>query len=281
MKLNPFSKNLLLLATLALAGDALAHTTVLKKNTPDEWGARAELEGSSGSVSAFTIPHGCSSPDRTEGPNPVTAQAVVWPNGFDAEAVRNDTGDPVILADHIEGNAVMSPKPAQDHNIFKKIEVLTGPVPTFFSHGERNEDVRAFHYTKGKLATELLGIVPYRASYPKFKEDSCAKALRVNIAIANYCTRSKTSDARADIWIGHTTAKFDDPDVVSTGFWPHVMVVRDLENNPLPAGCGDGYTIEVSPSDADIDKYLPIRGYWPAIGKLGKGDDGKGAKNDN
>lgn len=197
----------------------------------------------------------------------MTAQTVVWPNGFDVVAVRKDTGETVDLAEHIEGNAVMSPKPVQDHNIFRKIEIVTGPVPTYFSHGERTEDIRAFHFARGRLETHLIGVVPYRASYPKFKPESCVTAMRVNVAVANYCTRARSThrDDRADIWIGELTDKFNDPDVVSVGFWPHVMVVRDMENNDLDhEKCGDGYMIEVSPSAADIDQYLPIRGYWPA-----------------
>lgn len=252
------------MATIAIAGNAMAHTTVLKKNTPDDWGSRNELEGSSSSISAFTIPHGCSSPDRILGPSPVRAQSAVWPNGENAIAINQDTGDTVVLANEIDGNAVMSPKPVQDHNIFKKIYVAKGSVPTFFSHGAKTEDVRAFHYKGGKLDVDLLGVVPYRVSYPRFKESSCAAKMRVNIAIANYCTKSSSKDNRADIWIGDLTGKFNDPDVVSVGFWPHVMVVRDLENNPLPESCADGYTLEVTPSDESIDEYLPVRGFWPA-----------------
>lgn len=253
-------------AAALVAGDVFAHTTVLKKNTPDDWGSRNELEGSSSSVSAFTIPHGCSSPDRTLGPSPVTAQAVVWPNGVNAVAMNPDTGEPVVLANEIDGNAVMSAKPVQDHNIFEKIKVRVGPVATFYSHGERTEDVRAFQFKGGKLDTDLLGVVPYRASYPRFKETSCASKMRVNIAVANYCTRHPHKDNRADVWIGELTEKFSDPDVVSVGFWPHVMVIRDLANNPLPESCGEGYTIEVSPSAESIDEYLPVKGYWPARG---------------
>ena len=95
------------------------------------------------------------------------------------------------------------------------------------------------------------------------------------IAIANYCTKSKSEDDndRADVWIGRLTEKFDDEDVVSVGFWPYLKVVRDLENNPLPDGCGEGFEISVYPSDEAIDEFLPVEGYWPAEGKKGNGGD--------
>jgi hypothetical protein len=141
------------------------------------------------------------------------------------------------------------------------------PVPAFISHGrEKTEDTRSFAFTKGKLEDGYLGLIPWRATFPKFKSDSCATALTVYIAIANYCTKSKDEydDDRADIWIGRLTEKFDDSDVVSVGWWPYLRVVRDLENNPIV--CGEGFEINVYPSDEAIDEFLPITGYWPAEG---------------
>lgn len=54
------------------------------------------------------------------------------------------------------------------------------------------------------------------------------------------------------------------PDVVSVGFRPYVRIVRDLKNNPINLNCGEGFEIIASPSNKSIDKYLPIKGYWPS-----------------
>ena len=74
-------------------------------------------------------------------------------------------------------------------------------------------------------------------------------------------------DNRADIWIGNMTPLFDDPAVVvqsPPGFWPQLTVIRDMENNPLPANCpAGGIHLEVTPASHEIDEYLPIRGFWP------------------
>ncbi|HJW87262.1 MAG TPA: hypothetical protein VJ440_11565 [Candidatus Brocadiaceae bacterium] len=242
----------------------MAHTTVMPKNTPTQFNTRVELEGTSG-FNWFSIPHGCSASEGGKA-QPVRAQGVVFPNGADSLAERTDTKESVNLEEHITGNPVMTAKPAVN-SLFKKIKTLKGPVPVFISHGEElTEDVRAFVFTQGNLKDGLLGVIPWNASFPKFKSDSCATALTVYIAIANYCTdsQSENDDDRADIWIGRLTEKFDDVDVVSVGFWPYLKVVRDLEHNPLPEGCGGGFEIGVYPSDAAIDKYLPIEGYWPA-----------------
>ena len=98
----------------------------------------------------------------------------------------------------------------------------------------------------------------------------------VNIAIANYCTKSKRNDNRADVWIDFMTSLFDDPAVVvqsPPGFWPTLAVARDFENNPLPESCGDGFEIAVSPAAHDIDEFLPIKGFWPANGSNEEEDD--------
>lgn len=253
-----------MLGTIIVSGSATAHTTVMPKNTPTQFNVRIELEGTSG-FNNFSIPHGCSASEGGK-VQPVRAQGVVFPNGADSLAERTDTKEPVNLDDHIVGNPVMTAKPAIN-SLFKKVKTLKGPVPAFISHGmELTEDVRAFVFTQGNLKDGLLGVVPWNASFPKFKPDSCATALTVYIAIANYCTDSsnENDDDRADIWIGRLTHKFDDADVVSVGFWPYLKVVRDLEINSLPEGCGKGFEIGVYPSDEAIDKYLPIEGYWPA-----------------
>ena len=260
--------------TMIISENALAHTTVMSKNTPTDYSSRDELEGTT-ALNNFSIGHGCDG-------QPVRAQSIVFPNDVNAIAERSDTGESVNLSDHITGNAVMGASPAVN-SLFKKINKLTGTVPPFTSHGEeKTEDTRAFVFTGGTLKDGFTGLIPWRATFPTFKSDSCATALTVYIAIANYCTKSTSEDKndRADIWIGRLTEKFDDEDVVSVGFWPYLKVVRDLENNPLPEDCGEGYEIGVYPSDESIDEFLPINGYWPAEGKKG-GNGNHGDHGDN
>ena len=252
-----------ILGTMIISGNAMAHTTVLSKNTPTDYSSRDELEGTTG-LNNFSIPHGCDGQS-------VRAMSIVFPNDSTATAERSDTGESVVLSDHITGNAVMDASPAVN-SLFKKINKLTGTVPSFTSHGEeKTEDTVAFVYSGGTLKDGFTGLIPWRATFPTFKSDSCATALTVYIAIANYCTKSTSEDKddRADIWIGRLTEKFDDEDIVSVGFWPYLRVVRDLETNPLPGDCGEGYEIGVYPSDESIDEFLPIDGYWPTEGKNG------------
>ena len=240
--------------------DVLAnpHTTVLPKNTPNAFAERVELEGASSVVNSFSVPHGCNG-------TAIRAMSAVFPNGSSTVAKRMDTGEDVALGSHILGNPIMGARPVQDHNVFRKIKRVEGPVSPYMSRGNTvSSDVRAFQYTKGKLDPELVGLVPWRASYPQFQETSCIAKLQIDIAIANYCTHSKKGADRADVWMANLTPAFDDPTIVAEGFWPQITVIRDLENNPLPANCGEGFGVEVSPAAHEIDEYLPIRGFWPA-----------------
>jgi len=257
-----------ILGTMIISENAMAHTTVMSKNTPDGYSTRDEREGTT-SLNNFSIPHGC-------GGEAVRAQSVVFPNGADAIAVDKATDDLVDLAVHIIGNPIMGAKPAVN-SLFDKVKKVEGPVPGFISHGYKEVDTRAFAFTKGKLEDGYLGLIPWRATFPKFRPESCATALNVHIAIANYCKKSNDEydDDRADIWIGHPTEKFNDPDILPrAGWWPYLRVVRDLKKNPIPCG-GEGFEINVYPSDEAIDEFLPIAGYWPAKGDSKDDDHGK------
>ena len=65
--------------------------------------------------------------------------------------------------------------------------------------------------------------------------------------------------------MGQTTPLFNDPAVMPVDtYWPTLVVNRNLTANPLAESCGDGFDIAVQPSEADIDRFLPVKGYWPA-----------------
>ena len=104
----------------------------------------------------------------------------------------------------------------------------------------------------------------------KFKTASCAKSLTIRIAVADFCSNKwPVADGSANVWINHTTPKFANSDVdgiapagTPANFWPAISVFRNLTTNPLPASCGKGQDWFVTPSDAQIDRDLPIKGVW-------------------
>jgi len=253
---------LVLFAASAVASSAFAHTTIVKKNTPDEFAVRTDLAGTSSVLNHISIPHGCNDTS-------VKAMTVLFPNGADP-VVEDQEGNPVDPADFFDhfmenNNIVMGPKPTQTIT-WKRVNVLEGPVPQYSNHGIRDSDVRAFTYHEGKLPTYLLGLYPWRQTYGKIKEEKvCLEKMELRIPIVNYCTRSKRAENRVDAWIGRLTAKFNDPAVVSVGFWPTLDIANPYYDEASCAKAGGApYYYKVSPSDTDIDHFLPFRNYWPA-----------------
>lgn len=247
------------LATVVMgAGQAaMAHTGVKD----------AVTEGKS-LYTAFTITHGCSS-DTNPVSLPVKAQSAIFPNAADAVAHKLNAdgtdGNVIDLSTVIEGVVgggvtTLSPKAVMDKGLFSDIKSVI----------DAGGVIRGIQYKGGVLPTDMVGLPQFRVSSPKFLATSCAKSLKVRIAVANFCTTSASTDAdrRADIWIGHMTPKFNDPGVMPHGggvYWPTLTVNRDLAANPMkPACAGKEFDVAVEPSDADIDANLPIQGYWPA-----------------
>lgn len=244
-------------SSLIPAADILAHTTTLPKNNPDNYYQRTEPDGASSVVNDFAIAHGCNG-------KPVIATSMLFPNGNDMviEDQNGETVEAEVLFAELEplNNLVMGPKPAQVAT-WKEINVLTGGTREFYNHGLRTEDVRAFQYTGGNLPDYMVGLLPWRASFADIREDSCVKEIQVRIPIVNYCERNPHSPARLDAWIGRLTPLFDDPEVVSAGFWPTVTIINT--SFAAKGTCGEGIVYKVSPTDEDIDTFLPIPTFKP------------------
>lgn len=226
----------------------LAHTTIKDSSVTEGTGV----------FTAFSIPHGCGT--ATDLDRPVIAQVAVFPNGNEVIAFRTDTKEPVDLSTVVVGGVSgagligLSPALIQDNSIYTRLRERT----------DASERVRAFRWDLGELQHDLLGLVPFRVTAPRILSTSCVNKLIVRVGVSNWCTKNQTGMGRADVWIGRLTPLFDDPAVVSVGFWPTLTVNRDLNKNPLDPSCGGvGFDVEIQPTDADIDGFLPLKGYWP------------------
>jgi hypothetical protein len=228
---------------------------------------------------AIAIGHGCASAVN-ETPLPVIAQSVLFPNNADSVWSKLDASGNRVAAltidKVVEGTLLgIAPGLVQDKNIFAKMAEIADANTLVGAHPAPN--VRGFRMWQGNLQTDLTGLVPFKISGVKFLTTSCAKSLKVRLAIANWCKTTTMNNAdladkdrRADFWLGKPTYKFNDPKVASiadpadptvTPFWPTLTINRDLVANPLPAACGAGFDAAVEPSNADINTYLPMAGY--------------------
>ncbi len=133
------------------------------------------------------------------------------------------------------------------------------------------------------------GLSPFRISGIQFQPTSCAKSLKIRVAVANWCGSGKTANKHpeqvTDVWIGSMTSKFNNQATMPSAdhahggngaiFWPTLTVNRDLTKNPLPSSCAtaDYDTVHIEPTTADIDALLPIsknkyphgagQAFWP------------------
>lgn len=238
--------------------------------------------------SAFTLSHGCATNAVAEGAattlgydgntsqKDVIAQSVLFPNAADSVFGKVDSNSristPLALGDELDiGAATALP--------LAPLITYPQPLPESYIVRDSEGNTRGFQIWGGVIPQGggSLALSGFKVSGIKFKTTSCAKSLKVQIAIANYCqagrkNNDKESD-RADIWIGEMTSKFNDPLVMpnaatvvdSTGankvYWPTLTINRNLTTNPLPSGCDPvgGYDLAIQPSAADIDANLPMK----------------------
>jgi hypothetical protein len=272
-----------LLAVLVISTDAWSfpHANIESKDTLDAYTGRSYKEGSSATLS-LVIGHGCTQSGESYSTRMVTA---LFPNGLDP-----DLGGIAYTTDGTtkhEGNAVFGIKPEVDYH-WKEIQPITSNVPTYYSHGAKTTDVRAVHWRWGYIPDNFMGKVKVSVNFPKFEPNTCYNKIKVFIPIVQYCAADsghqedhawkrdrlkKKNIHRVYAWIKEPTSMFPADTVVAPGYSAYLDIVRDLTTNPLPATCGGaGQTVELYPSAADIDTYLPFfDGQLPVSGSGGGG----------
>lgn len=248
------------------------------------------------SQNAINVTHGCVSGDDTSGTpsKDVIAVSAMFPNAADPNLAIVKKLDPTT-------GAVMETLPDLSGHIIGVISgvgftnlglntVQPSIFPNFIPYADKNTLVgahstplkRGFGTHNGlpypsaplwESVTSGQGWAPFTVGPVSFETSSCATELLVRVGTANWCLKGKRNNndgSKADIWIGHATAKFDDPRTLpyadeSKGvYWPTMRVVRNLTTNPLPKGCGNGYKLSVEPTSEDIDAWLPMpRGKAP------------------
>jgi hypothetical protein len=213
----------------------------------------------------LVINHGCND-------NPVIAQSVLFPT-VNPELKATDSNNnplppPGDLSEVIDnGNLEGLVSLIQDRSIFLEqdeiISELTNPI--------------GFYGKKGFLKANLLGAIPFKFSAPQFTATTCYAQLFIETAIADICSTRAPALQPGKISLfmpdnGSQIAETAKANGAGHGIGePSILQVkRNLETNPFldaegnpTKACGDGITLWVTPSAEDIDKNLPIAGYWP------------------
>lgn len=240
--------NLSIAFTLTASSSAIAHLNIAQEDAVAVGDNSREYKEGSSAFLDVNISHDCS---NAEGKHfPTTGVAVLMPNRqnipgtFTSDRSRNIYG----------ANAVMGIK-QRVSAIFKNTSVVKGPVDSFYSHGERTEDVRALKWMNGNVDNDHYDNLEFKTGFPKIDPESCISKIKMYFPSVQYCKNGyKTA------WIKTADSKYGTGDKkthVTDTYSAYATVVRTSE---LPASCGNtGQTIEVMPSVDDINTYLDIK----------------------
>jgi hypothetical protein len=118
---------------------------------------------------------------------------------------------------------------------------------------------------------ETIGSGAFELSKIVFRPTSCVQTLKIYAASVNWCESGKksfSSPTRLDAWVESATTIFGaKSDITEAAHPPKLTIKRDLTKTPLPVtGCENATydTVILQPSNAFIDKYLPIKSAkWP------------------
>jgi hypothetical protein len=236
-------------AAMLAAGAATAHTTILSQATE-----------SVSEDNALKIGHGCTTTDGSR--IPVVAESVVFPSA--APTIATSDGSQVTdLSQVIEqGTFAGLAKLIQNRNVFRSQQVKTDSLGNQIG----------FSGTQGALNIDTPGRIPFQFTAPKFVATSCAKRVLVQVAIADVCifgsgVTDSVKQGKVNLWIpdnGTQYAVLGKAQNIDGIAAPATLTInRNLTTNPLPASCGAGIDVTVTPSPADITANLPIPGVWP------------------
>ena len=246
----------------------------------------------------ISVGHGCENTDKAieqgKGKLPVIANRLVLPDGSAgtrilaksaATSALNDT--PVLVegatvADYLTNwpSSLFSNVPSTD--IFKDQSALlyTDPLGYADSH-----NVQIYTSAIGKTSLNgsipgnyNTGLIPFVMTAPKIKTGAtnCAKTVVIQGAIADICkftNKNGLSIHTANIWMpANTGSKFDSLNggagLDGYGSPAEFTVSRDITAttthtaNTLDSSCGDGLTVYIVTSGAQLNRDLPIKGRW-------------------
>jgi hypothetical protein len=248
-------------AILAASQSGFAHTRLQTSTI---------LENTRG-YNNVVIGHGC-------GDDPVMGTSVVFPDSTatvtskpagDANAAPTDAG---AVTDWIEGTGEGYAKKVYSKELF----VAEGQKTS-----SRGNTV-GFWTGGGALpAHNYVGLVPFRTDPINIQPASCAKTVTFVVSIGDVCKLTPIdgfSEATANLWSPIVGSNYDG---TADHYTPATLkVVRNTEEipatattaaipaNPLPAECGDGLDITITPTAEQLNRDMPAveNGVqvWPA-----------------
>lgn len=197
----------------------------------------------------YSIEHGC-------GGNSVIGTIIVLPNVNESPIVKIDGEE----TDELLENLLVSSNAAMKLVIDKRVFDIQQPI--------RDElgNVIGF-WTGGGTAVppDAAALLPFRPNVTaEFIEESCVSKVTYRVTAIDVCNLTTWADGvnaqDYSLWVPAVGSDFDgEPDGHAYDFTRNITVMRDLEENPLPANCGEGQEIIVSPSAEQLNRDLRIK----------------------
>lgn len=176
-------KTITAIATIAVAGQAFAHTGV--RDVVTESTATTTVS----SYNGFTITHGCGGDSGQA--YPVLGQSSLFPFG-DQAVWRDSTG--AVIAVGGDGNGTIVPATGIGLNL--GVTGYSSASSSFVTAEEIVDDlgrVHALFWKNGAMQPQLNTVTPFKISAPKIA-NNCVKSLKVRIGVINYCDTNKNAD---------------------------------------------------------------------------------------
>jgi hypothetical protein len=210
---------------------------------------------------ALVIVHGCDDPVSGTTSTPVFGQSVVFPDGVDSAVTVGGAGSSQPLTDFVQNWGNLNQK-IQSNDVFTLEAEKTDALG----------NVIGFWGGNGKLLGTYTGLNPFVTGAVLIESTSCAKSVTFVFAIADVCMITNLSGFNTEtvnLWTPAVGSNYDGTPDTNDGYnSPATLTVtRNLTTNPLPASCGAGVNVVVTPSANQINRDMPVffngKQEWP------------------
>jgi len=245
----PLKKNSLLALTLSslllTSQMVIAHTRlqtpVINENSA-KFGSNYNNE---------VINHGCTNPNTGKNTINTIGTVVVFPDGVDSTITVDGVESTKPLTDFVTnwGSPVAK---IQNKDVFTtedEIKTSLGNVVGYWAGGGSG------------LKGGLTAVIPFRTSGVIINPASCAKSVKFIVAITDICKINKISeftDATTMLWTPAVGSDFDGSKQADGYNSPASLTVK-RSDSPLPANCGNGVDVVVTPSATQLNRDMPIK----------------------
>ncbi|MDD2758801.1 MAG: hypothetical protein PHH11_00760 [Methylomonas sp.] len=231
---------------------------------------------------AEVIGHGCHNPQTNTNSTPIRGTSVVFP-----DATATVTSKPYGSAASVEATpagAVSDWISGAGEGYNKKIY----SSELFTTEGQKsNANGNVVGYWTGGggelPGINYVGVIPFRTDAITINPESCARTVTFVIAIGDICELTDTngfSDETVNLWTPRVGSNYDGIGLHGENSPATLKVVRNITGtaatltttavaaNPLPASCGEGLDITITPTAEQLNRDMPAVGpdgaqIWP------------------